>query len=302
MPHTKSSYCLIFLFMSAIAFVGVCLSQQPTDPSTLAESTKLPEPYSQFSEGEALKVIFDGYDRRSGRVANILNDQKKPSLVRVDIAKPWKVGNNNFLVVLTEIAAYDEQFGDLGLCGACAAVSPLGVLQLVNNKLKLVAKQENDFYTSANGDDQSTGYEAFWYTGHHVDVELDLAPYRLNEKEILIGIRSTKMWIPAFTYSTDLQLFRIERERIKKVFDDVVIDRDFPLGQDPLPIEKTISVLSTLPSNQAFYDLVVNKTTFRCFTRKIDTYDCQGGKVVNKKTETFRFNGNEFVKRAIGPG
>lgn len=198
---------------------------------------------------------------------------------------------------MIDIGGYDEQFGIPGLCGACASASPIAVLRTVNKKLELVAKQDDEFYSSKDGEDRSTGFEAFWYTGHDSEVQFDLAPYRLSDKEMLIGVRFEHMWIPAHSFSTTLQLFRIEGNRIRKVFDELVVDRNWT--DDPkkprLSIDKSISTLNMIPSSGGFNQIVAFRKTNRCLA-KADEWDCNGGRLVKTYRETWKFDGTAFVK------
>jgi len=194
--------------------------------------------------------VFADFDKATGRVPHILNEQKQPSLVRLNQARLWKSDGRDYLVVMIDIGGYDEQFGIPGLCGACASSSPIAVLRVVNDRLELVAKQEDDFYSSKDGEDHSTGFEAFWYTGHDYDVAFDLAPYTLNNNEMLIGVRYQHMWIPANSFSTPLLLYRIEGSRIRKVVEELVVDRDWNNGPSRrLRMEKTTSTIKECSTN-----------------------------------------------------
>lgn len=261
-----------------------------------AGSFHLPQPFSQFSAGDIYATVFPGFDRTTGRVPYILNEQKQPSLVRLNQARFWKSGGENYLVVMVDIGGYDEQFGIPGSCGVCASTSPIAVLKVQDGKLKLVAKQDDEFYSSKNGEDNSTGFESFWYTGHDYDISFDLAPYRLNSKELLIGLRYQHMWIPAYSFSTTLLLYRIEGKRIRKVFEDLAIERGWYNGPAPqLKMEKTTSTYITRPTNEQFNKIIVNRKTRKCIA-DWDTYDCDGGKLIGTKQETWTFDGTRFGK------
>src|SRR5262249_46961753 len=99
--------------------------------------------------------------------------------------------------------------------------------------LFVVAKQQPPKHSmpadTQNAKDDS---DAFFYTGHDITVSLDLAPYRLNSKEMLIGFRIEHMWLPARTWDTYLTLYRIEGSNLRPVFDESVIERRYP-GESP---------------------------------------------------------------------
>ena len=297
MLSTKKMVCralCILTFTLASAALGC--TQDLNRASGSSDKITLPRLFSKFSQNDVFEAIFADFDRTTGRVRHILNEQKQPSLVQLNQARLWKSGGKDYLVVMIDIGGYDEQFGIPGLCGACASASPIAVLRAANNKLELVAEQDDDLYASKDGEDHSTGFEAFWYTGHDSEVRFDLAPYRLNRKEMLIGVRFEHMWIPAHSFSTTLQLFRIEGTRIRKVFDEFVVDRDWT--DDPkkprLSIDKSISTLTMIRSSGKFNQIVATRKTKRCLA-KADEWDCNGGRLVKTDRETWKFDGTRFV-------
>lgn len=137
--------------------------------------------------------------------------------------------------------------------------------------------------------------------GGHESLSLDLAPYRLNGHESLIGVRLVHQWLAAPMLTTRLLLYRIEGNRLREVFDDTIVDHDYPAKWriDSGTIGKTTSVVSMRPTTGAFYDLVIRKTSFRC--KSNEDGDCQsdqppanGSRTV---TEVWRFNGERFARR-----
>lgn len=278
---------------------GLALGNQET---ALPRSARLPPAFSQFSASDVLGEVFEDYNPATGRVASLLNEDQRPSLVRIDEAKLWRAGNGDFLVVLVGIASHDEDFGEGGLCGSCGTYTPLVVLRRNGNALSLVAKQSTRPYSAPSREpdrDAPDPSEAISYTGHHLSVSLDLAPYRLSSQEMLIGVRLEYMWLPALTYNTTLLLFRIEGQRIRQVFAETVIDREY---SDRLPYEgtiiKTVSTVSSVPTGSQFYDLAINKTIVNCINRNDDA-DCGSGDRitrVRRRRELWRFNGERFIR------
>ncbi|MBI3653882.1 MAG: hypothetical protein HY231_22860 [Acidobacteria bacterium] len=131
------------------------------------------------------------------------------------------------------------------------------------------------------------------------DEQLDLAPYKLNSNETLIGFRVEHMWLPAKTWATYLSLYRIEGDQLREVFGEAVVDREFP-GESPSgEIIKTVSVLSPIASHSNFYDYEIRKTITHCFDNGDDA-DCNAKhdkiKSVKTQTEWWRFNGTRFEK------
>jgi hypothetical protein len=278
-------------------------------PAALPKSTSLPPAFSSFSAGDVLGRIFEGYERATGRVANIPNGERKPTLVWIKEARPWRAAGREHLVVLAELAGDDYQPG--GLCGNCAAFVVLAVLRKEGDALALVAKQTPPASSALNDSSESDDptHEQFaplTYTGHG-DLSLDLAPYKLNERETLLGVRAQEMWIPALTFTTTLQLYRIEGRRLREVFNEPVVDREYPdrnrTGRQA--VVKTVSTLSPVPSpGGEFNDLLVSKSVFRCTDRDED-WDCneksEAVRLTGSRKELWRFNGERFEK-AGNPG
>lgn len=267
------------------------------EPVALPRSVNFPRSFSQFSLSDVLGEVFEDYDPSTGRVRGILNENRNGSLVRIDEAKFWRVNNREFLVILIGIASGgDYQFSGEGVF---PYYIQLAVLRKDGNALSLVAKQLSRPYSNlrltADGhipDD----FPVIWYTNHHLGVSLDLAPYRLNRQETLIGVRLEYMWLPALTYNTTLMLFRIEGQRIRRVFEEVVINREYPERHEDLVI-KTVSTLSSVPTNSRFYDFAISNTIITCENRNDDA-DCGSREdritQVRRRRELWRFNGERF--------
>jgi hypothetical protein len=300
-----SSLSSILLALTLLLFVNtICIAQDSSQSTPLPRSATLPRTFSRFSANDVLGRVFDGYDSATGRVASILNEQQRPALVRINEARLWRVEGQEYLIVLIELAADDYQVSrEGGLCGACATYALLAVLKQENNNLQLVAKQTAPASSVvSNGppdaDPLFDRYGPEMYTGHS-SLSLDLAPYRLNTQETMVGVRQEHIWTPAEVYSTSLRLYRIEGERLRAVFEDLVIDREYPGEQmrEGRTVLKTVSTLMTVPSRGEYYDLVINKVTFRCSDRNGDD-DCssQDGVVqrVRNQREIWRFDGERF--------
>jgi len=277
-------------------------AQTRDKPIASPQSVSLPPPFAQFSASDILKQIFPDYDPATGRVANILNDHKRPALVTIDMTRLWKLQAQDHLVVLIGITYEDE--GSTGLCGQCMMNSFLAVLKKNGAALSLVARQLTlpssgvpVEYEALNQD------EVITITGHD-NVSLDLAPYKLNSRETLIGFRLEHIWLPTSDWSTSLSLYRIEGKRLREVFREPVVERMYPAdsGGGGRTVEKTTSTISFAPAkqpaNQGFNDLVINKTTIRC-TGKENDADCdskhEGFRRIGTKTELWQFDGQRYV-------
>ncbi len=277
---------VVILLMSSI-----CRAQAVDRPDESHKSNQLPGQYSSFSEADVLGKIFDGYDPTTKTVSNIQNSENKPTKVWILEAKLWYLHGDEYLVVLTGLAGRSEL-----PCGNCTMDTPLALLNKDGNGLSLVARQ--DLPRSYVSDEPvSEIFGALSYTGHE-SISLDLAPYRLTDREMLIGVRIEHMWLPAPIYDTNLLLFRVDKRRLRKVFQAVVIDREYPNAhQDgPRVLFKTNSTVSTIRGNEPFYELVVRKATFKCVEN--DDGDCDSEdalvKQVKTQTEVWRFDGEKF--------
>lgn len=278
-------------------------AQTGDGPPAPPKSVSLPRSFAQFSPGDVLKRIFNGYDPATGRVSGIINTERKPALVRIEEAGFWKVRGQDYLVVLVGIKSDDD--ASAGLCGNCIGNSFLAVLKKNGAALSLVAKQlapppsgEPVEYESLNQD------EVIGVSGHD-DVSLDLAPYKLNGRETLIGLRQEHIWIPTSDWWTILTLYRIEGERLSEVFSERVVDRVYPAAPDRgrRVIAKTVSTISLAPASGpaggGFNEMAVKKTTVECFDENSDE-DCdpkhEAVRRVKTLTEVWRFDGRRYVR------
>ncbi len=288
--------CLLWL---ALSFNGI-FAQNTSQPVAPPKSAGLPRAFAQFSAGDVLKQIFDGYDPKTGRVAGIHDLEKKPALVEINKAALWKAQGQDYLVVLVDVPGDDN-----GLCGNCSTYSFLAVLKKVGNALSLVAKQLTLPSQDAPVEYESLDENQFiQYTGHD-DVALDLAPYKLDSRETLIGVRLEHMWLPALDWSTSLALYRIEDGRVREVFREPVVERNYQetQGAGAKAVEKTTSTISfpsiNQPAGQKFNDLIINKITVRCPIKETDE-DCnskqEGFRQVKTQFELWRFDGQRYAK------
>ena len=284
------------LSLSLILLVGsVCCAQTADRPNESHKLNQLPGQYSSFSEADVLGKIFDGYDPTASTVSSIQNSENKPTKVSILEAKIWRVASDEYLAVLTGLAGRSEF-----LCGNCAMDAPLSVLKRDKNGLSVVARQDLP-HSYATDEPVSGIFGTLSYTGHE-SITLDLAPYRLTDSEMLIGVRIEHMWLPAPIYDTNLLLFRVEERRLRKVFQAIVIDREYPNAHKdgPRVLFKTNSTLSSIRSGGQFYDLIVKRATFKCMEN--DEGDCASKntavKRVKTQTEVWRFNGERFSRAA----
>lgn len=295
--------CLLGL---AVLFLSNSASAQTSDqPIAPPKSASLPGPFAQFSTGDVLKQISAGYDPATGRMSGILNKERKPALVTIDMTGLWRVQGQDHLVVLVGITYEDE--GPTGLCGQCLMSSFLAVLKKNGAALSLVARQLTLPSSGASVEYESLNQDEIITITGHDNVSLDLAPYKLNSRETLIGFRSEHIWLPTLDWSTSLSLYRIEGERLREVFREPVVERGYPAASDHgrRIVDKTVSTISFAPASQLpkkrFNDLVINKTTSECFNADGDA-DCdskhEGFRRIRTQRELWQFDGQRYVRAA----
>lgn len=272
---------------------AICCAQINAQTSDTHKSIQLPGQYSSFTDDEVLGKIFDDYDRAAKSVSSIPNNENKRTMVSVLEAKPWRTASNVYLVVLTNLG--DPQM----LCGNCAMYSPLAVLKMDGSSLSLVARQDLPRRSSMEDSEEiSEAFGPLSYGGHE-SVTFDLAPYRLTDQEMLIGVRIENMWLATPFWQTRLFLFRVEDRRLRKVLEAPVIDRDYPNAHKggPQIVLKTTSTLSTVANGGQYYELLVKKNTIKC--RENDDGDCGPNsasvKPVRTAKEVWRFDGEKFA-------
>jgi hypothetical protein len=281
--------------------VAVCANAQDDVPRP--KHAPLPRQFAEFKAEDVLGRVFESYDPKTGRVAAMLNGERKPALVQLREARVWNALGRENLVVLVSLAGDDYDLTDL--CGNCAMNALLAVLRREGRALTLVARQDVPA-SSVAGEDNSEGnasdeaFAPFFISGHDPSVKLDLAPYCFNQRETLLGIRREHMWLPAQDFTTDLTLYRVEGARLRQVFAASVVEREYPqeLGKNRLVV-KTTSILSPYAGGGEFNDLVIEKTTVRC-TDTDDDADCtqtrEPASVVKKISEVWSFDGKSFQR------
>lgn len=272
----------------------VSFAQNDDEVGKKPKPQKLPRLFAAFSNDAVLKAIFPDYNPKTGRVASILNDENLPSLVRINQARLWQMNGQQYLVVLADIAGNDDDFVDL--CGACAMYAILAVLKRDGNYLSVIAKQQPPKHSSPSDTQNAQDNEdAVIYGGHDIAISLDLAPYRLNSKETLIGLRMEHMWMQL--WGTNLSLYRIEGSKLREVFSDTVVDREYPNQPSTGEIIKTVSTVSPIIANSNFYDYRIRKTIPHCINSD-DNCGSKRDKIkqIKTKTELWRFNGEKFEK------
>jgi hypothetical protein len=284
-----------------LLFVVCAFAQDGAAPRP--KHATLPRSFADLSADDVLGRVFDAYDARTGRVATMLNGEKRAALVRIREARAWYALGRENLVVLVDLAGTDYDLEDL--CGNCAMYALLAVLKRDGRALTLVARQ--DVPASAVAGEESTSggasdeaFAPFFISGHDPTVKLDLAPYCFNERETLVGIRREHMWLPAQDYATDLTLYRVEGARLRQVFAEPVVEREYPRGASKgMPVIKTTSLISPRAGGGEFYDLVIEKTTARCIDNDDDA-DCtrprEPARVVKKSLEVWSFDGKSFQR------
>lgn len=287
-----------------LLLLSISTSAQTSDePIAPPKSASLPRPFAQFSASDVLKPIFAGYDPTTGRVPGILNTERKPAFVQIEEAGLWKVQGQDHLVVLVGINSDDD--ASAGLCGNCIANSFLAVLKKNGGALSLVAKQLTLPSSGAPVEYESLDQDEVISISGHDNVSLDLAAYKLNSRETLIGFRQEHIWLPTSDWWTILTLYRIEGERLSEVFSEMVVERMYPAASDRgrRIINKTVSTIllapPARPAGGGFNEMVVKKTTVECFDENNDE-DCDSKhediRPVKTRTEVWRFDGRRYVR------
>jgi len=281
------------LNLAVVAFVSaICCAQINTQTVDSRKLTQLSGPYSGFTEDDVLGKIFDGYDPTTSSISNIPNSENKPARVSILEAKPWRDASNVYLIVLTNLG--DTQM----LCGNCAMYTPLAVLKTDGTSLSLFARQDLPQRSSVDDNEGVSDTSGSLSHGGHESIALDLAPYRLTDHEMLFGVRIEHVWLAAPFYQTRLFLFRVQDGRITKVWEEPVVDRDYPNAHKDGSqiILKTTSAVSMIRGNEPFYELVVKKATVKCMENEDGDCDLKGGPVKPFKTQTevWRFDGEKF--------
>jgi hypothetical protein len=236
-------------------------------------------------------------------VSGILNTESKPAFVSIEAAGLWKVQGQEHLVVLVGINSDDD--ASAGLCGNCVANSFLAVLKKNGAALSLVAKQLTLPSPGAPVGYESLDQDQVVSISGHDNVSLDLAPYKLNSRETLIGLRQEHIWLPTSDWWTILTLYRIEGERLSEVFSEKVVERVYPAASDHgrRIIDKIVSTISLAPpartAGGGFNEMAVKKTTVECFDENNDE-DCdpkhEAVRPVKTLTEVWRFDGRRYVR------
>jgi len=301
-PDVAFSVALCFLGLTLLLSSNGASAQSGAKPTAPPKSASLPRPFARFSTSDVLKQISAGYDPATGRMSGILNQERKPALVTIDMTGLWRVQGQDHLVVLIGISYEDEP---TGLCGNCLTNSFLAVVKKNGTALSLVARQLTVPSSEAPVEYESLNPEELITIGGHDNVSFDLAPYKLNNRETLIGFRLEHIWLPTSDWSTSLSLYRIEGERLREVFHEPVVERMYPAASDHgrRIVDKIISTMSFAPArwltNKRFNDLVINKTTTECFNADNDD-DCdskhEGFRRIKTQTERWQFDGRRYVR------
>ncbi|HEX8354940.1 MAG TPA: hypothetical protein VF611_18680 [Pyrinomonadaceae bacterium] len=294
---------LILLGAALLLLSNSAPAQTGDKPAALPKSVSLPRSFVRFSPGDVLKLIFSGYDPATGRVSGILNTERKPAFVQIDEAGLWKVQGQDHLVVLVGINSDDD--ASAGVCGNCIGNSFLAVLKKSGAALSLVAKQLTPPSSGEPVEYESLDQDEVISISGHDSVSLDLAPYKLNSRETLIGFRQEHIWLPTSDWWTILTLYRIEGGRLTEVFTEKVVERVYPAASDRgrRIIDKTVSAISLAPparpAGGGFNEMAVRKTTVECFDENNDE-DCdpkhEAVRPLKTLTEVWRFDGRRYVR------
>lgn len=249
-----------------------------TDEDLPPESVKMPNGFEQFSSTDILRRIFVDYDVVTGKKNKTSKNNLRVMLVD---AKNWKTQNEQTLLVLIglehEPGYFDRMEPGVFFCGSCEYGLGIAVLQKTAGTINLIAYSEMDGL-------QSMSYHGYSY--------FDLAPYKLNNQEGLIGLRQTAS---GSEYTNDsLILFRIENKILKKVFERSM--SQIYAAADGYHGSKLILLLS--PNAQGTNDFII-KGKMIVSDFPIDTPDyIEEEHIISEETirEVWRFDGIEYKK------
>jgi hypothetical protein len=282
------------IFLGCVIVLLHCAVCDAQDNESTRKPITLPGTFSVFSEADVLGRIFDRFDPKTRQATLIQTIKPHRLIVDVSIqeAKVWKVNGNEYLIVLSDLGNIPIE-----MCGNCGWYTPLAVLKKDGSRLKLVARQDLPKISETSKGPAFGPFDSLSY-GRHEGVVLDVAPYNLNSREMLIGARVGDFWMPLEISNTTLYLYRIEGQRLRRVFKEVVDDHQYPNlnnGGPPVVI-KTSASFSAAGTGQRFYDLAITRSTVRCVYD--ETYDCgpnsRDVKQVKSKKELWRFDGQRF--------
>src|ERR1700750_1263628 len=87
---------------------AICANAQ--DDAPRPKHAPIPRQFAEFKAEDVLGRVFESYDPKTGRVASMLNGERKPTLVQISEARVWNALGRENLAVLVSIAGDDYNF------------------------------------------------------------------------------------------------------------------------------------------------------------------------------------------------
>ncbi len=194
-----SALRLLLSTVAAIAIAGAAAARAG-DEFSVSQTTPLPPPLERFTGQDALAAIFPSYRIGSSAIREIPSDDPGVTHVGFAEAKPWHANGGKFVVVRFEIGT-SKDYG-ARLCFPCLEENGLAVLDERAGRLHVVA--------AVYGNNRTAPIDVAGIDG----IALDLAPYRFDARQTLIGVRQQHSSGPGDELEEWLYLFRVERSKL----------------------------------------------------------------------------------------
>jgi hypothetical protein len=254
----------------------------------LSGSSTMPAPFSFATARDALAATYPSYVRSLGIARSLRTTDGDAAHVSVLEARPWYAGRKPYLVVAIARQT-DDQAARTELCGACWERFAIAVLAEHDGTLRLVARTHDDGPTEA--DPVPAGVEALLSVKGDGIASLDLAPYDVSSREVLIGLRNT-VSITGGNFGTTLVLFRIVRNDLKAV-------AYFAVGGGTNEPTQTLdhATVSVIKRPGTYNDLRVLSSHYNDAARDESGWSDEprpGTKPDDADLSTFRFDGTRF--------
>lgn len=252
---------LVISAVAAIATIGAAgTAGAGVDEFDAPQTTRLPPPLTHFTGQDALAAIFPSYRIGHSAIREIPSDDAGSTHVGFAEAKPWRANGGNFVIVRFEIGTF-RKYG-IKLCFPCLEEDGLAVLDERAGRMHVVAQAYGNNDTAPI---IQAGIDDVW---------LDLAPYRFDARETLIGVRQIHTSGPGAELEEMLSLFRVIGSRL------VTVGR-LPLSaarvrpeDDSLDREEAVVIVSARPGGGP-NDLLVRSKITRCaFARRAAGFAC----------------------------
>ena len=284
LPFSRQTIAPALIRRSAVIFAFFCglttrSAADWTPQWPLRQDRPLPAPFAFASRSEALAAIFPSYQRQLGTEASIKTIEGHPAHIGVLEAKPWIASGTTQLVVLVGLEGYDKMFGNM-MCGGCYEGYVVALLRRNGDHLVVAGR-------SALPIRSGEYFEGTMVKGDG-EVALDLAPYRLTETEMLIGVRNTWSATGGY-YGEDLELYRVQSARLAMVARLSVGGGQYYHEQQEATVEST-------QGGGKYYDLLIVNRAMVCAlpAGKPCMQPTKPVKPYPSATQTYRFDGKVY--------